>query len=48
MLYHLFEWLNSEGINFPGSRLFELYHFPGVAGDIVIIIHHYFLWKETD
>ena len=22
MLYHLFEWLNSEGINFPGSRLF--------------------------
>ena len=22
MLYHLFEWLNKEGINFPGSRLF--------------------------
>lgn len=22
MLYHLFEWLKSEGINFPGSRLF--------------------------
>lgn len=23
MLYHLFDWLNSEGIKFPGSRLFE-------------------------
>lgn len=23
MLYHLFEWLKSEGIKFPGSRLFE-------------------------
>lgn len=22
MLYHLFEWLREEGINFPGSRLF--------------------------
>jgi phospho-N-acetylmuramoyl-pentapeptide-transferase len=22
MLYHLFEWLKEEGINFPGSRLF--------------------------
>jgi phospho-N-acetylmuramoyl-pentapeptide-transferase len=22
MLYHLFDWLNSEDINFPGSRLF--------------------------
>lgn len=23
MLYHLFHWLNDEGIKFPGSRLFE-------------------------
>lgn len=23
MLYHLFKWLNEEGITFPGSRLFE-------------------------
>ena len=23
MLYHLFHWLNQEGIKFPGSRLFE-------------------------
>lgn len=23
MLYHLFDWLNSEGIKFPGSRVFE-------------------------
>jgi phospho-N-acetylmuramoyl-pentapeptide-transferase len=23
MLYHLFHWLNEEGIRFPGSRLFE-------------------------
>ncbi|MBI5856134.1 MAG: phospho-N-acetylmuramoyl-pentapeptide-transferase [Sphingobacteriales bacterium] len=23
MLYHLFHWLNEEGIKFPGSRLFE-------------------------
>ena len=22
MLYHLFDWLRSEGVNFPGSRLF--------------------------
>ena len=27
MLYHLFEWLNSEGINFPGSRLFSFITF---------------------
>ena len=27
MLYHLFDWLNSEGIKFPGSRLFEFITF---------------------
>jgi phospho-N-acetylmuramoyl-pentapeptide-transferase len=27
MLYHLFEWLKSEGINFPGSRLFSFITF---------------------
>lgn len=27
MLYHLFEWLNSEGIKFPGSGLFEFITF---------------------
>jgi phospho-N-acetylmuramoyl-pentapeptide-transferase len=27
MLYHLFEWLNSEGISFPGSRLFSFITF---------------------
>ncbi len=27
MLYHLFDWLNSEGINFPGSHLFEFITF---------------------
>lgn len=27
MLYHLFDWLNSEGIRFPGSRLFEFITF---------------------
>lgn len=27
MLYHLFDWLNSEGIKFPGSRLFDFITF---------------------
>lgn len=27
MLYHLFDWLNSEGIKFPGHRLFEFITF---------------------
>jgi phospho-N-acetylmuramoyl-pentapeptide-transferase len=27
MLYHLFDWLNNEGIKFPGSRLFEFITF---------------------
>ncbi|HEV7780881.1 MAG TPA: phospho-N-acetylmuramoyl-pentapeptide-transferase [Chitinophagaceae bacterium] len=27
MLYHLFHWLNEEGIKFPGSRLFEFQTF---------------------
>lgn len=27
MLYHLFDWLNSEGITFPGHRLFEFITF---------------------
>ena len=27
MLYHLFDWMNSEGIKFPGSRLFEFITF---------------------
>lgn len=27
MLYHLFDWLNSEGITFPGSGLFEFITF---------------------
>lgn len=27
MLYHLFDWLNSEGIKFPGSGLFEFITF---------------------
>ncbi len=27
MLYHLFKWLNSEGIKFPGSGLFEFITF---------------------
>ncbi|MGH2552730.1 MAG: phospho-N-acetylmuramoyl-pentapeptide-transferase, partial [Chitinophagaceae bacterium] len=27
MLYHLFEWLNKEGIKFPGSGLFEFITF---------------------
>jgi phospho-N-acetylmuramoyl-pentapeptide-transferase len=27
MLYHLFHWLNEEGIRFPGSRLFEFQTF---------------------
>ncbi len=27
MLYHLFDWLNSEGIKFPGSRLLEFITF---------------------
>ena len=27
MLYHLFDWLNREGIKFPGSGLFEFITF---------------------
>lgn len=27
MLYHLFDWLNSEGISFPGNRLFDFITF---------------------
>jgi len=27
MLYHLFHWLNQEGLKFPGSRLFEFITF---------------------
>lgn len=27
MLHHLFDWLNSEGIKFPGSRLFDFITF---------------------
>jgi phospho-N-acetylmuramoyl-pentapeptide-transferase len=27
MLHHLFDWLNSEGITFPGSRLFDFITF---------------------
>ncbi|HBB57240.1 MAG TPA: phospho-N-acetylmuramoyl-pentapeptide-transferase, partial [Chitinophagaceae bacterium] len=23
MLYHFFDWLNEEGIRFPGSRVFD-------------------------
>ena len=27
MLYHLFDWLNEEGIRFPGSRVFDFITF---------------------
>src|SRR5690349_19426838 len=32
MLYHLFHWLHNEGIQFPGSRLFDYITFRILIG----------------
>ena len=32
MLYHLFEWFKTEGIQFPGSAAVSVHYLPGVAG----------------
>ncbi|MCX8019442.1 MAG: phospho-N-acetylmuramoyl-pentapeptide-transferase [Chitinophagaceae bacterium] len=46
MLYHIVEWLHSEGIRFPGSRLFEYITFRVLAGVILSLFITIFYGKR--
>ena len=38
MLYHLFQWLSSEGIKFPGSGLFQFITFRALMAILLSLI----------
>ncbi len=38
MLYHLFQWLTSEGIKFPGSGLFQFITFRALMAILLSLI----------
>ena len=44
MLYHLFEWLNKEDINFPGSELFQFITFRVLLAILLSLFDCYSLW----
>lgn len=46
MLYHLFDWLNSEGIKFPGSRLLEFITFRVLLGILISLFITTFYGKK--
>jgi phospho-N-acetylmuramoyl-pentapeptide-transferase len=46
MLYHLFHWLNKEGFQFPGSRLFEFTTFRVLMGVLLSLFITTFYGKK--
>jgi phospho-N-acetylmuramoyl-pentapeptide-transferase len=38
MLYHLFQWLTSEGIKFPGSGLFQFITFRALMAILLSLV----------